>query len=222
MNVGTGWNPELIPPDLRKLQHREQNMTLEDHNREMMNVEMNGYGASGATAGVFIDADRYSDAEILPCREAQDAQNVENVDDDFAAKVNAVLNELDGQYAEVPPGTYIVDIQNISYGFTMKGVPKVTTKMKITDGEYVGHTMYFTNVLSSPVGVAILIRNLRKLATDLVIEYNSDVEFQNLVGVLGEIVAINNFTTWYRVRKSVNSRGFSSFDIMGVVDELLR
>jgi hypothetical protein len=198
-------------------------MTLEDYNTEMMNLEMNGYGASGATAGGntvaggIIDADRFSDAEVY----AQNAQNAQNVDDDFAAKVNAALNELDGQYAEVPPGTYIVDIQNISYGFTMKGVPKVTTKMKITDGEYAGRTMYFTNVLSSPVGVAILIRNLRKLATDLVIEYNSDVEFQNLVGVLGEIVATNNIPTWYRVRKSVNSRGFSSFEIMGVVDELL-
>jgi hypothetical protein len=190
-------------------------MTLEDYNTEM-NEEMNSYSASGATAG------GYSGAENLTnCREAQNAQNAQNVDDDFAAKVNAALNELDGQYAEVPPGTYIVDIQNISYGFTMKGVPKVTTKMKITDGEYAGRTMYFTNVLSSPVGVAILIRNLRKLATDLVIEYNSDVEFQNLVGVLGEIVATNNIPTWYRVRKSVNSRGFSSFEIMGVVDGLL-
>jgi hypothetical protein len=177
---------------------------------EEMNEEMNSYSASGATAG------GYSGAENLTnCREAQEAQ------DDFAAKVNAALNELDGQYAEVPPGTYIVYIQNISYGFTMKGVPKVTTKMKINDGEYVGRTMYFTNVLSSPVGVAILIRNLRKLATDLVIEYNSDVEFQNLVGVLGEIVATNNIPTLYRVRKSVNSRGFSSFEIMGVVDGLL-
>jgi hypothetical protein len=54
-----------------------------------------------------------------------------------------------------------------------------------------------------------------------VIEYNSDVEFQNLVGVLGEIVATNNIPTLYRVRKSVNSRGFSSFEIMGVVDGLL-
>lgn len=183
-----------------------------------MNIEMNtemNVRADGATTGGIIDTDRYSDAEVL------NAENAQNVDDDFAAKVNAALNELDGQYAEVPPGTYIVDIQNISYGFTMKGVPKVTTKMKITDGEYAGRTMYFTNVLSSPVGVAILIRNLRKLATDLVIEYNSDVEFQNLVGVLGEIVATNNIPTWYRVRKTVNSRGFSSFEIMGVVDGLL-
>lgn len=194
-------------------------MTLEDYNTEMMNLEMNAGG--NTVAGGLIDADRFSDAVILPCREVQNAQNAQNVDDDFAAKVNAALNELDGQYAEVPPGTYIVDIQDIRYGFTMKGVPKVMTKMKITDGEYAGRTMYFTNVLSSPVGVAILIRNLRKLATDLVIEYNSDVEFQNLVGVLGEIVATNNIPTWYRVRKSVNSRGFSSFEIMGVVDGLL-
>ena len=179
-----------------------------------MNTEMNNTPAFGAgttemntVAGEYIDADRNTGVEILT--------------DDFAAKVNAALNELDGQYAEVPPGTYIVDIQNINYGFTMKGVPKVTTKMKIVDGEYAGRTMYFTNVLSSPVGVAILIRNLRKLATDLVIEYTSDVEFQNLVGVLGEIVATNNIPTWYRVRKSVNTRGFSSFEIMGVVDGLL-
>ena len=191
-------------------------MTLEDYNTEM-NAEN--------LAGGIIDADRYSDAEILPCREVQNAQNAQNaqiVDDDFAAKVNAALNELDEQYAgEVPQGTYIVDIQNISYGFTMKGVPKVTTKMKITHGEYAGRTMYFTNVLSSPMGVAILIRNLRKLATDLVIEYNSDVEFQNLVGVLGDIVATNNIPTEYIVRKSVNSRRFSSFEIKGVVDGLL-
>lgn len=198
-------------------------MTLEDYNTEMMNVEMNAENLAGGNTvvGGIIDADRYSDAEVL----AQNTETAQNAalrgHDDFAAKVNAALNELDGQYAEVPPGTYIVDIQNISYGFTMKGIPKVTTKMKITDGEYAGRTMYFTNVLSSPVGVAILIRNLRKLATDLVIEYNSDVEFQNLVGVLGEIVATNNIPTWYRVRKSVNSRGFSSFEIMGVVDGLL-
>ena len=195
-----------------------------------MNTEMNNTLAFGAgttemntVAGEYI-IDGNTGAEILTCREApnaENAENAENADDDFAAKVNAALNKLDGQYAEVPPGTYIVDIQNISYGFTMKSVPKVTTKMKIVDGEYAGRTMYFTNVLSSPVGVAILIRNLRKLATDLVIEYTSDVEFQNLVDVLGEIVATNNIPTWYRVRKSVNTRGFSSFDIMGVIDGLL-
>ena len=192
-------------------------MTLEYYNTEM-NTEMNER-ADGVITGGIIDANRYTDAVVL---NAQNAENLtDEYTDDFAAKVNAALNDLDKSYSEVPPGTYIVDIQNISYGFTMKGSPKVTTKMKITDGEYAGRTMYFTNVLSSPVGVAILIRNLRKLATSLVIEYNSDVEFQNLVGVLGEIVATNNIPTWYRVRKSVNSRGFSSFEIVGVVDELL-
>lgn len=176
-------------------------MTLEYYNTEM-NAEMNE-----RADGVITDA------EILTCREAHD--------DDFAAKVNAALNDLDKQYSEIPPGTYIVDIQDIRYEFTMKGVPKVTTKMKITDGEYAGRTMYFTNVLSSPLGIAILIRNLRKLATDLEIKYTSDVEFQNIVGVLGEVVATNNIPTWYRVRKSINSRGFSSFDIIGIVDKLL-
>lgn len=185
----------------------------EKMNAENYYTDMNER-ADGATTGGIIDADRYTDAEVL------NAQNAQNVDDDFAAKVNAALNDLDKQYSEVPPGTYIVDIQNISYGVTMKDIPKVCTKMKITDGEYAGRTMYFTNVLSSPVGVAILIRNLRKLATDLVIEYNSDVEFRNLVEVLGEIVATNNIPTWYRVRKSVNSRGFSSFEIVGIVNDL--
>lgn len=197
-------------------------MTLEDYNTEMMNTEMNAGG--NTVVGGIIDADRYTDAVVL------NAQNAENLTDgytdaethydDFAAKVNAALNELDKLYSAVPPGTYIVDIQNISYGVTMKDIPKVCTKMKITDGEYAGRTMYFTNVLSSPVGVAILIRNLRKLATDLVIEYNSDVEFRNLVEVLGAEVATNTIPTWYRVKKSVNSRGFSSFEIVGIVDDL--
>lgn len=184
-------------------------MTLEDYNTEMMNTEMNAGG--NTVVGGIIDADRYTDAVVL---------NAETHYDDFAAKVNAALNELDKLYSAVPPGTYIVDIQNISYGVTMKDIPKVCTKMKITDGEYAGRTMYFTNVLSSPVGVAILIRNLRKLATDLVIEYNSDVEFRNLVEVLGAEVATNTIPTWYRVKKSVNSRGFSSFEIVGIVDDL--
>lgn len=120
----------------------------------------------------------------------------------------------DGEYAEVPLGTYEVTIEKMELRESKKGDPMVTIWFKILNGEWENNRLFMNQVITKGFQIHNVNELLRGLGTSQVIEFNDYSQYANLLlDVHEEAVSKHEYALEYGEKNN-----FKTFKIVEVFD----
>ena len=119
-----------------------------------------------------------------------------------------VVTDVD--YKEVPPGIYDVEVEKLELVKSKTGKPMLTCWMRIVYGEYENSMLFLNQVIDTAYGIHNANEVLRSLRSGLVVEFESFVQYHELVFTIYEaVVGAYEFVLVY----GENHKGFKTFKI---------
>lgn len=120
-----------------------------------------------------------------------------------------------GDFPEVPHGTYEVKIEKLELVESKSGKPMMTCWMKILDGEYKGQRLFYNQVLHVGFGIHKANEFLRSLDSGLDIEFENFKQYNDLLLDVHEAI---DGKLEYAVKYGEDRKGFNTFEIVEVFD----
>lgn len=120
-----------------------------------------------------------------------------------------------GDFPEVPHGTYEVKIEKLELVESKSGKPMMTCWMKILDGEYKGQRLFYNQVLHVGFGIHKANEFLRSLDSGLDIEFENFKQYNDLLLDVHEAI---DGKLEYAVKYGEDRKGFNTFEIKEVFD----
>lgn len=142
---------------------------------------------------------------------------------DKAVDINGLKKDVEeaqqnggtGEYKEVPKGDYEVKITKLELTESKKGDPMVSCWFEILAGEYKGSLIFMNQVVTQGFQIHICNEFLRSLDTDLVIEFESYVQYAQLLMDVAEEI---DGTLEYALTYGETKKGFPTFEITDVFE----
>ena len=127
-----------------------------------------------------------------------------------------VVAAADGQgdFKEVPHGTYEVSIDKLELVESKKGDPMVTCWFKILEGEYKGQRIFMNQVVTQGFQIHIVDEFLESLESGVEVKFESFAQYGHMLLDIHEAID-NNFE--YAVEYGEN-KGFNTFEIVDVYE----
>lgn len=120
-----------------------------------------------------------------------------------------------GDFPEVPHGTYEVKIEKLELVESKSGKPMMTCWMKILDGEYKGQRLFYNQVLHVGFGIHKANEFLRSLDSGLDIEFENFKQYNDLLLDVHEAI---DGKLEYAVKYGEDRKGFNTFEIKEVFE----
>lgn len=125
-----------------------------------------------------------------------------------------IAESADGDYKEVPHGTYEVAITKLELAESKKGDPMVKIWFKILEGEYKGSLIFMNQVVTQGFQLHIIDEFLRSLGTDVDVHFESYSQYADMILDVFEAVDGNfEYALDYGEKN-----GFSTFKIKEVFE----
>lgn len=119
-----------------------------------------------------------------------------------------------GEYAEVPKGTYEVKIDKMELGESKKGDPMVKIRFRILDGEFENSCLFMNQVITKGFQIHQVNDLLRSLKSGKDIEFKTYEQYNNLLmDVHEEVINTHEYAVEYGEKN-----GFNTFKIVEVFD----
>lgn len=134
--------------------------------------------------------------------------------DTKALKEDAAKATEQGDFPEVPHGTYEVKIEKLELVESKSGKPMLSCWMKILDGQYKGQRLFYNQVMHVGFGIHKANEFLRSLDSDVDIEFESFKQFNDMVLNVHEAI---DGVTEYAVEYG-EEKGYNTFKIVDVFD----
>lgn len=119
-----------------------------------------------------------------------------------------------GDFKEVPFGSYEVAIDKLELGVSKKGSPMLTCWFKILDGEFKNSRLFMNQVVEQGFQIHLANEFLRSLDSGIEIEFKSFKQYANLVLDVSE--AIGGLE--YAIDYGETSKGFKTFKVTDVFE----
>lgn len=119
-----------------------------------------------------------------------------------------------GDYKEVPFGSYEVSIDKLELGVSKKGSPMLICWFKIIEGEYKNSRLFMNQVVTSGYGIHVANEFLRSLDSDITVEFKSYSQYANMILDISE--AIDGLE--YAIEYGETSKGYKTFEITDVFE----
>ena len=132
----------------------------------------------------------------------------------------AAENGGDGDYKEVPHGTYEVAVKQMELKASKKGNAMVSIWFKIvSEGEYKGSLLFYNQVVTQGYQIYMVNNMLRKLTEEMdtppVIEFKSYSQYANLLLDIFEEIA-DDFEYGLKYTANKKNKDFNDFAITDV------
>jgi hypothetical protein len=125
-------------------------------------------------------------------------------------------NGGNGDYKEVPVGTYEVKIEKMELKESKKGDPMLSVWFKILNGEYEGSMIFMNQVITQGFQIHICNTFLRSLDTGLDIVFDDFEQYANLIMDVHEKVDSEKLE--FALNYGKTDKGFSTFEITEVFE----
>lgn len=119
-----------------------------------------------------------------------------------------------GDFKEVPHGTYEVSIDKLELVESKKGDPMVTCWFKILEGEYKGQRIFMNQVVTQGFQIHIVDEFLESLESGVEVKFESFTQYSEMLLDIHEAID-NNLE--YAVKYGEN-KGFNTFEIVDVYE----
>ena len=136
------------------------------------------------------------------------------VDVEGLKKDVAAAEEGQGEYKEVPLGTYEVAIDKLELVESKKGDPMVSCWFKIIEGEYKGSRIFMNQVVTQGFQIHIVDEFLESLNSGIDVHFDSFSQYGQMLLDIHEAID-NNFE--YALEYG-ESKGFNTFKIVEVYE----
>lgn len=123
-------------------------------------------------------------------------------------------NGGNGEYKEVPHGTYEVSIDKMELTESKSHKPMVSIWFKILAGEFKNSRLFFNQVIEQGLQISIVKKFLKSLDTDLEIDFESYSQFAQLLMDVNEAI---DGKLEYEVKYEDN-KGFAKYTITDVFE----
>lgn len=134
--------------------------------------------------------------------------------DTKALKEDAAKAAEQGDFPEVPHGTYEVKIEKLELVESKSGKPMLTCWMEILDGQYKGQRLFMNQVMHVGFGIHKANEFLRSLDSGVDVEFENYTQFNSMVLDIHEAIdGISEYAVEYGEEK-----GYSTFKITDVFD----
>ena len=120
-----------------------------------------------------------------------------------------------GDFPEVPHGTYEVKIEKLELVESKSGKPMMTCWMKILDGPYKGQRLFYNQVMHVGFGIHKANEFLRSLDSGIEIEFESFKQYNDLLLDVHEAI---DGKLEYVVEYGEDNKGFKTFEIKEVFE----
>jgi len=134
--------------------------------------------------------------------------------DTKALKEDAAKASEQGDFPEVPHGTYEVKIEKLELVESKSGKPMLSCWMKILDGEYKGQRLFLNQVMHVGFGIHKANDFLRSLDSGVDVQFDSFKQFNGMVLDIHEAI---DGKTEYAVEYG-EEKGYNTFKIVDVFD----
>lgn len=119
-----------------------------------------------------------------------------------------------GDYAEVPNGTYEVAIEKMELGESKKGDPMVKVRFRIISGEFENSCLFMNQVITKGFQIHNMNEFLRSLETSQQVEFKDFAQYNNLLmDIHEEAGGPHEYAIEYGEKN-----GFSTFKVIEVFD----
>lgn len=135
--------------------------------------------------------------------------------DTKALKEDAAKAAEQGDFPEVPHGTYEVSIEKLELGESKNGNPMMVCWMKILEGPYKGQRLFYNQVLHVGFGIHKANEFLRSLDSDVDIQFESFKQYNDLLLDVHEAI---DGKLEYVVEYGEDNKGFNTFEIKEVFE----
>lgn len=130
--------------------------------------------------------------------------------DTKALKEDAAKAAEQGDFPEVPHGTYEVKIEKLELGESKNGNPMMVCWMEILDGEFKGNKLFYYQVMHVGFGIHKANEFLRALDSGVDIEFESFKQYNDLLLDVHEAIDGN---LEYVIYYGEDKKGYSIFEI---------
>lgn len=120
-----------------------------------------------------------------------------------------------GEFPEIPPGTYEVRIEKLELGESKSGKPMMVCWMEILDGEYKGQKLFYYQVIHVGFGIHKANEFLRSLESGLEVKFENFKQYNDLLMDIHEAI---DEKLEYAVEYDQDKKGFNTFKIVEVFE----
>ena len=122
----------------------------------------------------------------------------------------------DGEFAEVPKGTYEVSVSKLELGETGErsktpGMPMAKVWFTILAGPYKNQRIFMNQMLTSGFGIHKMNEFLDSLETDIPVQFE---DFQQYADLMATIFNEVDEKAEYQLSYGINSKGYSTYEIV--------
>jgi hypothetical protein len=125
-----------------------------------------------------------------------------------------IEESANGDFKEVPHGSYEVAITKLELGESKKGDPMVKIWFKIVSGEYKNSMLFMNQVITRGFQIHIVDELLRSLETDIDIHFDSYSQYNDLLMDVFEAID-GNFEYGLKYGEK---KGYDTFEITEVFE----
>lgn len=137
------------------------------------------------------------------------------VDLDGLKKDMASAEQGNGEYVDVPVGTYEVKLAKAELKASKKTQdPMVSLWFKVVAGDYKGQTIFMNQIVTQGFQLNIVNTFLRSMDTDVEIEFVDYKQYADMLLDVAEACEKTEFALKY----GENAKGFKTFEIVEVFD----
>lgn len=127
---------------------------------------------------------------------------------------SAKNGDNNGDFKEVPLGSYEVSIDKLELGVSKKGSPMLTCWFKILEGEFKNSRLFMNQVVSNGYGIHLANEFLKSLDSGVEIEFKSFKQYADMImDVSEEIDGLE-----YAIEYGETSKGYKTFEITEVFE----
>lgn len=134
--------------------------------------------------------------------------------DTKALKEDAAKAAEQGDFPEVPHGTYEVKVEKLELVESKSGKPMLSCWMQIIDGQYKGQRLFMNQVMHVGFGVSKALEFLRALDSGVDVQFENFKQFNDMVLDVHEAI---DGVTEYAVEYG-EEKGYNTFEIVDVFD----
>lgn len=138
------------------------------------------------------------------------------IPDDMEEQVKNVAEQ--GDYEDVPPAAYEVEIEKLELTESKKGKPMLSAWFRIIGGDYNKYMLFYNQVVDVAFGIHKANEFLKSLGTSVKVEWKNDYrEYDNMILDIKEKIDKSGKT--FRLEYGQNEKNdFKTFDITEVYD----
>lgn len=114
------------------------------------------------------------------------------------------------EYAEIPVGTYDVQVSKLQLTASKKGSPMVSCWFKISNGNFKDNTIFYNQVVSQAFQIHIVNDLLRQLNPNYPVEF---ISFKQYGEMLQDFFKTINGIYEYTLDYGITSKGFNTYNV---------